>query len=167
VLNHRNVPGFGGTYEIVVGDVEPAPEVLEPDYHLITVVQSGKAPLVGCLLDLLPMFIGSCQEHHLATCRPHISRNDISGYCCVHMSDVGYIVNVIDRCRNIKGVLAHLIFSRNSSMFIVTWSASCISMVIVLEKISMDLIFPEPSGRVTFFPILGSPLDNSLYISYS
>ena len=108
------MPLLGGPDEIVVGDVEPLPESLEPLHHPVSKLLRGLPALSGGLLHLLTVLIGPREEEAIVARHPLVTGQHIGGYGGIGMADMRDIVHVVDGCGHVEG-LPHglLLFSLN------------------------------------------------------
>jgi hypothetical protein len=98
---------LGGANEIVVGNVEPHPELLESLMKFIDMFLRAHTNVIGGLLDFLPMLIGAGQKKDFNPFETFVTGNYIRRDGGVGMAYMGDIVHVINRSGDIKLVLLH------------------------------------------------------------
>jgi hypothetical protein len=89
----------GGADEAVVGDVHQLPQVLNAAGALDDVVHEllGRdACFLRLLLDLLAVFVGSGEKHHVVAAHSLVPRYRIGGHGAVGVADVQLVGRVID-----------------------------------------------------------------------
>jgi len=94
---------FAGADEIVVGDVELLPRFLEAHHSAIGPLDGSAPVLFGSPLHLEAVLIGAGQEHDVATAQPIPASDRVSGDRRVRVPDVGGVVDVVDRRRDVVG----------------------------------------------------------------
>ena len=93
---------FSSPYEIVVGDVEALPDLLESFHNPVYQGHRTFSTAMGGPKDLLPMFISAGQEEHVLPFKSMVPCQDIGRYGGVGMSYVRYVVYVINGCSEIE-----------------------------------------------------------------
>ena len=60
---------------------------------------------LGCgLLNLLPMFVEPCEEEYVAPTQAPVAGQDVGRYGGIGMPDMGHVVHVINRRRDVEAV---------------------------------------------------------------
>jgi hypothetical protein len=98
------VPILGRADEIVVGDVEHPPRVDELRRDGVHPRLRVRPVLDGSLSDLLPVLVETGQEVDVVTCHPPIACERIGRDRRVGGTEVGYRVDVVDRCGQIESI---------------------------------------------------------------
>ncbi|MBA7694300.1 hypothetical protein ES703_102907 [subsurface metagenome] len=96
------MPLLGGANEVVVGDVQPPPQLLEA-YHILVAVGLGiGAPGLGRLLHLQAVLVRAGQEVHLVAQRAVIAGQHVRQDGRVGVTDVRQVVHVVDWRSNVE-----------------------------------------------------------------
>ena len=101
---------IGGADEAVVGDVHQLPQILDALGTLHNAVHEllgADAGLLGLVLDLLAVLVGSGEEHHVAPGQPLIAGHGVGGHGAVGVADVELVRGVIDGGGDIELLLFH------------------------------------------------------------
>ncbi len=106
-LNDDFVTLFGGADEIVVGDFETLPQLLEADNGLVALLLRRQSVFIGGLLDLLAVFVGAGQEPGRGAEKAVIAGEHVGQNGGVRVADVRLVVHIIDRCRYVVAFLSH------------------------------------------------------------
>ena len=101
-LHDGLVAGFGGADEIVVGDAQALPQLLEADDGGVGLFLRRVAGLLRGLLHLLSVLIGAGQEPRIMPHQPVIPRQHIREDRGVGVADVGTVIDVVDRRRDVE-----------------------------------------------------------------
>ena len=96
--HRRMVARLGRSDEIVVGNVELIPALLEPDDRAVGPLLGGNPIRFGRLLDLEPVLVGPGEEESALPQQPVPARQRIGGDGGVGVPDVWRIVYVVDGC---------------------------------------------------------------------
>jgi hypothetical protein len=96
LLNNLLVADLCGADEVVVGDIEPLPEGLEPFDHFIAVGLRIDSPFLCGLLHFLTMFIRAGEKEGLITFESLKAGEDVGRNGRIGMADMGNIVDIVD-----------------------------------------------------------------------
>jgi len=91
------VAGFGCPNEIIVGNLELLPQLLETHDRPIAVLLRVDAVLCGGLLDLLAVLIRPGKEECRAVQKAVVTGQNIGQNRGIGMADVWLIIDVVDR----------------------------------------------------------------------
>ena len=83
--------------KIAVGNIEPGPKLLEPFMKFIDMLLRLDTQFFCRLKDFLSMLVCSREEGHLISFESFIASDHIGGNGGIGMSDVRYIVYIINR----------------------------------------------------------------------
>ena len=95
------VPRFGGADEVVIGEVHQRREFTKIARHAGGEFPRRHAGRRRRLLYLLTMLVGAGQEAHIIAVEPLETSDDVARKRRVHVTDMGHIVHVIDRRRDV------------------------------------------------------------------
>src|SRR5690242_6213464 len=101
---------LGCADEVVVADIQKASHVAERAGDLIGKLLRREPARLSRALDLLPVLVGAGQKPDVATVQPHESRQHIAGHSRVSVTEMGQVVDVIDR----RGQKIWLVGSHNA-----------------------------------------------------
>ncbi len=104
-LDHLHMPLLGRPDEIVVRYVELTPEILEALDHPVAVLQRGDACGGGGLLHFLPVLVGAGEEEDILSPETVEARQAVGDDGRVGVPQVGDVIHVIDRRRNVEVLL--------------------------------------------------------------
>ena len=109
VLDRVVLARLGGADEVVVGDLELLPEVLEERRLAVApLLRGGKAVLPGGLGDLLAVLVHAGQELDVVTDRATVAGLDVAEHGAVCGAQVGRGVDVVDGRRDEeRGLVCH------------------------------------------------------------
>ncbi len=120
LLDAGDVALLGGADEVVVGDVEVAPELLELGELAVAPLLGGHAVL-GCgLRDLLAVLVEAGEEVHVLAVEAVEAGDGVCRDSGVGGSDVGLAVDVVDGGGDVERGLAHDALSCRMRMMHVT-----------------------------------------------
>jgi len=91
------VTGLGGADELVVGDVEEPPRVLEPLHGAVGPLEGGDAVGLGGLLDLEAVLVRAGQIEDVVSSEAPPTRRRVADQRRVGVADVRRVVHVEDR----------------------------------------------------------------------
>jgi len=97
----------GRADEAVVGDIHQLPKILDAGDDMVDILLRRNAGRLGLLLDLLAVFVGAGQEHHVIALQPLVARHDVGGDGAVAVADVELVRRIINRRRDIKFLFFH------------------------------------------------------------
>ena len=117
------------------------PQVNKPGNHLVTVSFSFHTSFLRRFLDLQSVFVCSCREKHLIPKKPVISGKDIRENCRIGMTDMGFIIYIINGSCYIKSTQAFFSSFRNIS----SYSIELIYFVKELLEINISVFFSSSS----------------------
>ena len=101
LLDAHAVPRLGRADEIVVRDPELSPEVPERRRVAVGDDDRGDAFLLRDLLDVLAVLVGAGQETHVLAREAEIAGERVRDDRGVEMPDVGPVIDVVDRGREV------------------------------------------------------------------
>ena len=93
--------------ELVVTQIEACHDVTEFSGVLICKCLGRHTAVAGGLLHLLAMLIGSSQKEHIPAEQSLKACPDITNGCCVDVTNVRAVVDVVNRCGDVSGVGGH------------------------------------------------------------
>ena len=99
--------GLSRADEVVIGDVEPLPEILELWGEPIALDLRIDAGLLCRVLHLLTMFVQAGEEKDVLSAQPCEPRQDVSRHGGVGVADVRHIVHIINGSGDVEGI-AHM-----------------------------------------------------------
>jgi len=102
-LDHSLVARFSGSNEVIIRDMESLPEGLKSGDHLVTMSLWFYPSLLSRLFYLLTMLIRPCKEEDLVALETFKSSKDIGSNGRIGMTDMGDIVDIVDRSSNVEG----------------------------------------------------------------
>ena len=106
----------GGADEAVVRDVHQLPEIqhaLFPGDDVVHELLRRNAGSLRLVLDLLPVFVGAGEEHHVITAQALVAGDGVACHGAVGVTDVELGGGVVDRRCDIKGRFFHWLLSPN------------------------------------------------------
>ena len=103
LLHDGVVPWLGGADEVVVGDVEPPPGLLEAGRRAVRPLLRGHAVGLGRLDDLGPVLVGARHEPHVVAQQPVPARQGVGVHRRVRRAHVRCVVDVVDRRGQVVG----------------------------------------------------------------
>ena len=101
-LDNPDVALLGGADEVIVGDAELLPEFLKADHHTVAVFLRSDAGRRGRLFHLLPVLVDAGEEEDLLSPEPVKARQAVGDDGGVGVPEVGDVVYVVDRRRDVK-----------------------------------------------------------------
>ena len=87
----------GSSYIAVIAYVHGFPQTLEIVNDRVNVLLGSNALLLCLELDFLTVLIGTCQEHYVVTLHSLESRNSVTGYGSVAVTDMRISRRIINR----------------------------------------------------------------------
>ena len=96
---------LGGADKVIIGEIHPACQITEILADTVGKILWCNAFVMRRLFDLLTVFIGAGQEHHIIAIQTLETRKHITGQRCVGVTDMRLVIDVIDRCRDIERCL--------------------------------------------------------------
>ncbi len=108
-LHRLDMSRFGGADKVVVCDFQVLPEILETHDRLVHMCLRRHAALVGGLLHLLSMLVGTGQEMDRQACQPVVAGQHIGQDRGVGMADMRLVVHIVDRRGHIEFISTHSI----------------------------------------------------------
>ena len=113
---------LGGADEVIIGNIEFLPQLLEHAYDLIRVLDRRDTGFLCLLLDLLSVLIRSGQEKDIIAVKTLETSHAVSDGCAVCMPDVQLRAGVVNRRGDI--VFRFVVHSDSSCLY---WSNESIS----------------------------------------
>src|SRR5689334_19194881 len=104
-LNDGLMPGIGGPDKGIVRNIQSRPQLLKLGSELVAVDLGGDSSLRRGLLHFLPVLIESGQKNYISSAEPPVSRQYVGGNRRIGMSDMGNVVDVVNRCRDVERLL--------------------------------------------------------------
>ena len=101
-LHPPDVPRLGRPDEVVVGDVEPLPDIPKDDLHPVAIVLGIEPLLARGLHDVRRMLIVSHEEARVEAGEALVARDRVGRDLLVRGPDVRDVVHVIDRGRQVE-----------------------------------------------------------------
>src|SRR5690606_31602551 len=106
LLHPALVPLLGGADEIVVGNVQALPQMLDPLDDGVDILQ-GFLPCLGRRpLEVEAVLVGAREEPGVVTPQAVVSRQGVGGHRGVGVADVELVVGIVDRGRHVKSLPA-------------------------------------------------------------
>mmetsp|Transcript_31235 Transcript_31235/g.61841 ORF Transcript_31235/g.61841 Transcript_31235/m.61841 type:complete len:526 (-) Transcript_31235:167-1744(-) len=102
MLHGLLVRGVGGPHEVIVRNIHQTQQAPEGGADLVAKLLGGQAPVRRGLFDLLPVFVRAGEEEDLPPGQPHVAREDVAGERGVGVSDVRFVVHVVDGGRDLE-----------------------------------------------------------------
>ena len=100
-LHHLLVAFFGGADEVVIGNIEFLPQLLEHSHDFIGVLDRCDAGFFGLLLDLLAVLVGAGQEQYIVAVKALETSHAVCDGCAIGMSDMQLRAGVVNRSGDI------------------------------------------------------------------
>ncbi|MNR12004.1 hypothetical protein D3C85_1283310 [compost metagenome] len=97
--HHFFMTGLGSTDEIIIGDIQLAPQLLNALDNPVNKLLRRLAGLASLLFNLLPMLIRTGQITDLIAAQPFVTGHRITSYRRIGMPDMQLIAWIIDRGR--------------------------------------------------------------------
>ena len=113
---------LGGADEVIIGNIELLPQLLEHAYDLIRVLDRRDTGFLCLLLDLLSVLIRSGQEKDIIAVKTLETSHAVSDGCAVCMPDVQLRAGIVNRRGDI--VFRFVVHSDSSCLY---WSNESIS----------------------------------------
>jgi len=104
-LHRLVVTLLGGADEVVVGDVERLPEILEVAHRPVGKFARREPLGCGALLNLLSVLVGPGEEENVEPLHPFVPAHRVGGDGRVGMPDVRDVVDVVDRGGEVEALL--------------------------------------------------------------
>ena len=100
-LHHFLMTFFGGTNEVIIGNIQFFPKLLEHANNLIGVFNRGNPCFFGFLFNLLAVFIRTGQEKDIIAVQTLETSHAVRNGCAIGMSDVQFRTGVVNRGGNV------------------------------------------------------------------
>ena len=94
-----------GADELIIGDIQQFPEILESRNDLVYILLRGNARRLGLALNLLAVLVRTGQKERFIAALTLVAGDGVGRDGAVGVSDVQVRARIIDRCRDIKCLL--------------------------------------------------------------
>ncbi|CAI8167243.1 MAG: Uncharacterised protein [Pseudidiomarina mangrovi] len=101
------MPILGGANEVVVGEIEVGRQLTKNSRNLVGKLLRRNALGFCRPLDLLPVLIRASEKMHVIAVQTLEPRHDIGGQRGVRVTNVGTVVDVVDRRRDVVSLFGH------------------------------------------------------------